>query len=1345
MSRIRISEPELKILFAKSHNQCAFPKCFNPVIAEENDEQKPLAEMAHMIAFNKQGPRSDPSISKIELNKAKNLILFCPTHHTLIDKFPNKFTIDVLKKMKDDHENYFDIKKFNYKQQNNNFIQKQIRSQKYIPDIFVETGELKEKLRFVLNPFLYIQKVVDKGKRINTDYFNKYVKFERDTDFQFQSKFKNYCLFEFKNNLNSMESMENTVSKIKVLLHEDLKVIEPFHNWDLMKDYFGKTDINYKLRSHAYQLKNILLGVLKDLKTLTDTIVLIVDSAGKGKTNLICDLVSKYINKLNFDSLVFLGSEFNITDNFGIEEHIIKILNLKCTFDEYLISINSNSERIKQVFTFIIDGINENNNLRVFATALEYLIEKTIKYPYLRIICTCRSEYFNERFSNLTQTSFESSIHIIDNEIVEKRTIKEMDRLFYGYLSHFNIDPTPIRSKVKDILSQDPLLLRFFCEAFGSIELKDKIILPQMFDIYRTEIFEKYMSKKSQSIANSLKSREIIDTENQGIRLFDSMILKISEYMIEHKIFLNIPIKAFESNKEQRDLMFLLLDEDVIFRKDIEIETGEETINFTFDEFRDHLLAKSILEKYKKKEIGNQALNLFLDDFKNSTSNQYYSAKEGVLKYIFLYGKETQEFDLETVLGNEGYRKLFIERIFTIKQEYISEDDIKIVRDLIEKDNRIDILQRLILNWRVQIYSKLNLALFLTWVNDFESKNIDLTFQVLVSKDNFIKILFNFCQDALNDLINESQHSVFDLMILLFGNPHNEIKSQAITIFITYLKKYPEKAILKLVHYIDNNDLSIVEISLGILLVASHYYPELCRNHVEKFLFVFNNENRKKMLHIIIRDFVKCILENLIKYNPELVTKAQKEQVEKLNQPISITHNKINTPVRNEQHSILGLIDYDMKKTYVKYLANNFGLHRCDAVDEMIPIIKNLGYDEKVYKSIEEELTRYRPPHIYTKPFTNKYIWQSYRILQGKWLDKKEYYCNKYDDWDINQELIDFIHRDFDPFSYYSPKKKVAFQIDPISFPKKINKKWVVEKRDLFKLFDSINEDWIILNAFFLNHNKNDKYESFIFIRTALIFNDLTYSFKLAMTNWENIDHRFNENRRNINLFWTELYKFRHKCIPIFNKQENWQNFETFPITCEIERGFELNRIAELDTNIDLLENDIILVLNLKETNEGYYSQSDEIIAKKYSWGSGYNDEGNIFIINRNYLENYLKIKKMNLYIQMTDERSIYSKELERNSIKNFKFVFPILKQNQHLDIVKTGKEIIVEYDMNSLNDIWKAFRLAELKCKNQNPIEQQQIIKSLNKKKAEIEHWKKQYAKIMEKLPKEFLNENKK
>jgi nucleoside phosphorylase len=60
--------------------------------------------MCHIHAASPGGPRFDPNQSDTARNEAENLIILCPTHHSLIDQDPSIYTADALRKMKSQHE-----------------------------------------------------------------------------------------------------------------------------------------------------------------------------------------------------------------------------------------------------------------------------------------------------------------------------------------------------------------------------------------------------------------------------------------------------------------------------------------------------------------------------------------------------------------------------------------------------------------------------------------------------------------------------------------------------------------------------------------------------------------------------------------------------------------------------------------------------------------------------------------------------------------------------------------------------------------------------------------------------------------------------------------------------------------------------------------------------------------------------------------------------------------------------------------------------------------------------------------------------------------------------------------
>lgn len=95
-----VSLTVIKRLFAKSGNKCAFHWCKSPLIVGD----LVLAEICHIRARRKGGPRYDPTLTAEARDEFKNLLLLCPTHHTEADKNPSKFTAELLTEIKDMHE-----------------------------------------------------------------------------------------------------------------------------------------------------------------------------------------------------------------------------------------------------------------------------------------------------------------------------------------------------------------------------------------------------------------------------------------------------------------------------------------------------------------------------------------------------------------------------------------------------------------------------------------------------------------------------------------------------------------------------------------------------------------------------------------------------------------------------------------------------------------------------------------------------------------------------------------------------------------------------------------------------------------------------------------------------------------------------------------------------------------------------------------------------------------------------------------------------------------------------------------------------------------------------------------
>lgn len=65
-----------------------------------------LAEMCHIRGLSSGGPRYDSTQGDPQRNQEGNLLLLCPTHHSLIDQASDKYTVDWLISIKQAHENW---------------------------------------------------------------------------------------------------------------------------------------------------------------------------------------------------------------------------------------------------------------------------------------------------------------------------------------------------------------------------------------------------------------------------------------------------------------------------------------------------------------------------------------------------------------------------------------------------------------------------------------------------------------------------------------------------------------------------------------------------------------------------------------------------------------------------------------------------------------------------------------------------------------------------------------------------------------------------------------------------------------------------------------------------------------------------------------------------------------------------------------------------------------------------------------------------------------------------------------------------------------------------------------
>lgn len=112
MANPRPKMPELtqRVLWAKAAGRCEFSGC-NKILyhTSTTKESVNISDVAHIYAFSARGPRGSANKSELLAKYLSNLMLLCDECHTLIDRNQETYTVDILQRMKEDHERRIEI------------------------------------------------------------------------------------------------------------------------------------------------------------------------------------------------------------------------------------------------------------------------------------------------------------------------------------------------------------------------------------------------------------------------------------------------------------------------------------------------------------------------------------------------------------------------------------------------------------------------------------------------------------------------------------------------------------------------------------------------------------------------------------------------------------------------------------------------------------------------------------------------------------------------------------------------------------------------------------------------------------------------------------------------------------------------------------------------------------------------------------------------------------------------------------------------------------------------------------------------------------------------------------
>jgi hypothetical protein len=609
-----------------------------------------------------------------------------------------------------------------------NQLLREKKSKKYIPDVFTAIESVKDDARYFSHPLHFFKRPVDKLLAIETSFLDRLHGVLRIPRLS----------VELPKGFRSPKHLAQVPAQCTILRTHFQRLADEslasHHNedWDKYQKVVPSetlyifNEAKFLIGNAGYRIRRAIQNLTRDLSVIEARIFLLTARAGQGKTNFVCDFAERFLLLYGIPCLLLTGRELRSVPASKLTDQMSKLIlgrDHESTFHEALSSVGTLCQEADKPFVVIFDGINEHPDISMFACEFEKLIEQLLAFPFVKIIITCRSEYYSERFSNLQTASFAGLIHQVE-EIHRAMPERHRERMVTAYFKFFKIQPSYMSGKVWKTLENNPLLLRFFCEAYGNPDVPRNIKLPAMADIYHEVVFRKYLDKKLHEVAvrQPLGSGVGIPADRQ----YKNVLRGIVSAMVSNSAFSDIPISALDTSLQPA--LAELIAEDVFVRKDLVagksvLDPNAEVINFTFDEFRDYLIADHLLNEVLD-ELGKQ---VFVERLTQYTADRCPIA-EGVSRFVFYAVKKPgQEVLHAAMTAMPWYEKIFIHCIFSVEETCVTDDDIKRIKEEFSrsKDKAQQVFFALMHRWDTEALPRLNIDLLFSILDNLGDNAYD--------------------------------------------------------------------------------------------------------------------------------------------------------------------------------------------------------------------------------------------------------------------------------------------------------------------------------------------------------------------------------------------------------------------------------------------------------------------------------------------------------------------------------------------------------------------------------------------------------------------------------------------
>jgi hypothetical protein len=341
-----------------------------------------------------------------------------------------------------------------------------------------------------------------------------------------------------------------------------------------------------KIQSKNRQLEDDLRNKVN--VGLTNYPVLIIKGeAGSGKSHLLGDIAQNRMER-GRPSVLLLGQHFK-SGVGSVEKNILSLLELEKNMDDFLKSLNKIGEQLNERIPILIDALNEGGGVGLWRDEVFGLLSRISKHPYLGIVLSIRTTYFDLMFPDGIPQEISVTNHegFAGNEYAALKLFCE----------HYELKQPDFPILAPEFTK--PLFLILICKGVQSSPTKE---FPQGFQGIGM-IFSYYVK------ALEIQFQKLREEYHLAPNLISNAIQKFSLECFsknESVLLLEEAQTFFKTNFSQYPFLLNDMIQESVFIRNCRdnYRTGkkEEVIYFAYERFGDHFIANELIKDFKDQE-----------------------------------------------------------------------------------------------------------------------------------------------------------------------------------------------------------------------------------------------------------------------------------------------------------------------------------------------------------------------------------------------------------------------------------------------------------------------------------------------------------------------------------------------------------------------------------------------------------------------------------------------------------------------------------------------------------------------------------------------------------------------